>query len=124
MKNRGILIAGGVVVAAIIAFVIYRSVAPAPAQPSPAPAPATTSTWPAYPHQVSDDELARHNAPRITPDELLPLYKSGAVTVVDVRDLDAFTAQHIPGALHMPLAQVESMLGLLPKGKTAVFYCT
>jgi len=74
--------------------------------------------------QDDPEEMARRNAPRVDPDQLLPAVKSGNVTVIDVRDEAAFTQEHIAGARHVALAQVEAMAPYLPKDKPIVAYCT
>lgn len=46
------------------------------------------------------------------------------VIVVDVRDADDFAQGHIPGALNIPLAQVEGRLhDIAPDGKKIAFIC-
>ena len=48
----------------------------------------------------------------------------GEVTVIDVRDDNAFRMGHIPGSLHIPFARVEGEAGSLPRGKPIVTVCT
>jgi hypothetical protein len=48
----------------------------------------------------------------------------GEVVVMDVRDIDSYTASHIAGAMHIPVSRVESELPYLPRGKLIVAYCT
>lgn len=63
--------------------------------------------------------------PRIQPGQLfLGLQKKEAITVVDVRPKAAFDQAHIPGALHIPLEQIEERTGELDGNITIVFYCT
>lgn len=117
MKNRIPVIVAGVVAVVLIGFVAYRVMRSAPAAPTP-----TVATTPAG--QEDAEETARRNVPRIEPEQLLAEFKAGSVTIIDVRDRDAFEAQHIPGAHSVPLAQVESTLPYLPKSKPIVAYCT
>lgn len=55
--------------------------------------------------------------------ELLRRKKAGAAFVIDVRPLDEFAAGHIPGAVHLPLAQLERRLAELPRDQEIVAYC-
>ncbi len=55
--------------------------------------------------------------------ELLRRKKAGAVFVIDVRPLDEFAAGHIPGAVHLPLAELERRLAELPRDQEIVAYC-
>ncbi len=46
------------------------------------------------------------------------------VCLLDVRSPEHFVAAHIPTALNIPLADLVSKLGTLPKNKTLVTYCS
>jgi rhodanese-related sulfurtransferase len=56
-------------------------------------------------------------------DDLVRRVKRGGVTVLDVRPAEEYAAGHIPGALSMPLPQLERRLGELPKGRAVIAYC-
>lgn len=112
------MIVAGVVAVVLIAYVAYRVVQSR--QPE-APVLMKTSTAPPL---RDPEETARQNVPRIEADQLLAELKAGSVTIIDVRDRDAFAAEHIPGARSMPLAQIESLVSELPKDKPIVAYCT
>jgi len=45
------------------------------------------------------------------------------VTVLDVRPREEYDAGHIPGALSVPVAELERRLAELPRGKDVVAYC-
>ena len=45
--------------------------------------------------------------PRIPLVDAKRMIDSGSVTVIDVRDADAYVAAHIPGAMQIPLARIE-----------------
>ena len=64
------------------------------------------------------------DAPRMEAAELKKLVEKGQAVVVDVRAKDAWDAGHIPGALHIPVADLGSRLKDLPKDKPVVAYCT
>jgi rhodanese-related sulfurtransferase len=56
-------------------------------------------------------------------DELAARVQRGEVTLLDVRPSDEFAAGHLPGAISIPLAELQRRLGELPKRKQIVAYC-
>ena len=64
------------------------------------------------------------SVPRISAAALREKIDRGEVVVMDVRDIDSYTASHIAGAMHIPVSYVESELPYLPRGKPIVAYCT
>jgi len=56
-------------------------------------------------------------------DALLERVRSGKATVLDVRPEDEYRAAHIPGALSVPLPQLEAFLEKLPHDREVVAYC-
>ena len=55
--------------------------------------------------------------------DLLKRVIDGVVTVLDVRPAEEYHAGHIPGALSVPLEQLNKLLSKLPKNKEIVAYC-
>jgi rhodanese-related sulfurtransferase len=55
--------------------------------------------------------------------DLLERVRDGLATVIDVRPSEEFAQGHIPGALNIPLDQLEKRLGEIPNGQEAVAYC-
>jgi rhodanese-related sulfurtransferase/biotin operon repressor len=55
--------------------------------------------------------------------EVLERVRKGLVTVIDVRPPDEYAAGHLPGALSVPLPDLQKRLRDLPKGKEIVAYC-
>ena len=55
--------------------------------------------------------------------ELLDRVRKGLVTVLDVRPPEEFAAGHVPGALNIPIQQLEKRLRELPKRREIVAYC-
>jgi len=55
--------------------------------------------------------------------ELLERARKGLVTVLDVRPPEEFAAGHLPGAVNIPIHELEKRLGELPKRKEVVAYC-
>jgi rhodanese-related sulfurtransferase/DNA-binding transcriptional ArsR family regulator len=56
-------------------------------------------------------------------DELLKRVRKGVVTVLDVRPPEEFAAGHLPGAINIPVRELEKRLKDLPKGKEVIAYC-
>jgi rhodanese-related sulfurtransferase len=54
---------------------------------------------------------------------LLDRVRRGEVTVLDVRPSEEYRAGHIPGALSVPLADLEQRLAELPRDREVVAYC-
>jgi rhodanese-related sulfurtransferase/DNA-binding transcriptional ArsR family regulator len=55
--------------------------------------------------------------------ELLDRARRGLVTVLDVRPPEEFAAGHLPGAVNIPIQELQKRLGELPKRKEVVAYC-
>jgi thioredoxin 1/putative thioredoxin len=56
--------------------------------------------------------------------EFLKLAKAGRVVAVDTRDRNSFVRAHIPGAIHLALADVETSIDrLAATGRVPVLYC-
>lgn len=67
--------------------------------------------------------LARDQMEPIGRDELVDRVQSGTVLVLDVRPTDEYRAGHIPGAISVPLDQIERRLKDLPPEREVVAYC-
>jgi rhodanese-related sulfurtransferase len=60
----------------------------------------------------------------ISRDELLARLEAGEpLVVVDVRPLEEYRAAHLPGAVSIPLPELEARLRDLPKDREIVAYC-
>jgi len=122
MKNRdlAVYVAGGIIVVALLAFSVTRLARKpqleAPVSVAPVTVTATTTT------SSADDSTA--SVHRIPLADVRKLVEQNAVTLIDVRDADAYLASHIPGALHIPVQYLEGEIDYLPKGKPIVTYCT
>jgi rhodanese-related sulfurtransferase/biotin operon repressor len=55
--------------------------------------------------------------------ELLDRARKGLVTVLDVRPPEEFAVGHLPGAVNIPIHELEKRLGELPKRKEVIAYC-
>jgi rhodanese-related sulfurtransferase/DNA-binding transcriptional ArsR family regulator len=56
-------------------------------------------------------------------DELVRRAKTGDVVLLDLRPREEYAAGHIPGAVSIPLEDLEQQLALLPPGAEIVAYC-
>lgn len=54
---------------------------------------------------------------------LIGRVRRGEVVVLDVRPPEEYRAGHIPGAVSMPIGELERRLGELPEGREVVAYC-
>ena len=54
---------------------------------------------------------------------LLELVRNGLVTVLDVRPPEEYEAGHLPGAVNIPLRELEKRLGELDRTQEIVAYC-
>ena len=72
---------------------------------------------------VRDYFEARDQLEPVTRDELLSRADDGDIVVLDVRPHEEYTAGHIPGAISVPLAELETRLAGLPTDAQIVAYC-
>ncbi|HYC91855.1 MAG TPA: rhodanese-like domain-containing protein [Thermoanaerobaculia bacterium] len=147
-----ILVVGGILVAALVVWALTRTVEPesvmssgtvadastAPFTPPPdATAPtatAPTATGAIVPSATSGSVPPPTAAPqpqgnraevkRISAEDLRAQVGRNEVTVIDVRTSADYARGHIPGAINIPFASVETQFDSIPKGKPIVTYCT
>jgi ArsR family transcriptional regulator len=55
--------------------------------------------------------------------ELVQRSRAGTVTILDVRPEDEFALGHLPGALNIPLRELEARLGEIDPKHEIVAYC-
>jgi Rhodanese-like domain len=68
-----------------------------------------------------DEELSK--ARRISRTEAIRLVKEKKAVWVDVRGKDAYDQSHIPGAINIPLGELNEHLTSLPPRKFLITYC-
>ncbi len=73
---------------------------------------------------VSEPQVSEAEVPRISLEEAKAAFDDGAAVFVDVRSEAAYAEGHIPGALSIPLAELESRLGELDPAQWIITYCT
>jgi 3-mercaptopyruvate sulfurtransferase SseA len=101
-----------------LAVLLAANVAMGGAAQNPPPAKPTAQVQPAAPA----DPLAA--APRISVAEAKKALDSGKAVLVDVRAAQAFQMEHAKGAVNIPLDEVASRAGELPRDKQIITYCT
>lgn len=68
---------------------------------------------------------SQDDVPRIAPSVLKERLDAGeSLLVVDARSSDEYAAAHIPGAISVPLSDLEARMDELPRDQEIVFYCT
>lgn len=72
---------------------------------------------------VRDYFMARDELEPVSRSELVQRANQGKVVILDVRPREEFAAGHIPGALSVPLDQLDTALARLPKRAQIVAYC-
>jgi rhodanese-related sulfurtransferase/DNA-binding HxlR family transcriptional regulator len=65
----------------------------------------------------------RDSLEAVSRDELLERSTAGTVTILDVRPEDEFALGHLPGALNIPLRELEARLGEMDPGQEVIAYC-
>lgn len=67
--------------------------------------------------------LERDSLEPVSRQELQARMKDGLVMVLDVRPADEFALAHIPGAINVPVAELETRLASLAGAQELVAYC-
>jgi hypothetical protein len=113
---------------AAAAFVSLLAATTASAQMKPAP---TTTTQQQGPVRVEMNqkglqpvpEAPLESAKRIGRDEAIKLVKAKKAVYVDVRSKESYEAEHIKGAINVPLSDIITRVKELPRGKQIITYC-
>lgn len=66
---------------------------------------------------------AKDSLEPVSATELLERMRQGLVTIVDVRPREEYAAGHLPGAINVPLAEIERGSAVLPRDRDIVAYC-
>ena len=121
-----VMIAASVAVITLVGWALSRSFS-APVTSSIPVETASPGTFPPSATPLSGEPVQSAEEAavvRISPEDLRQKTLRGEVTVIDVRAAADFQLGHLPGSLHVPLANVEAQIAYLPKGKPIVAYCT
>ena len=112
------LMAVAITLTAALAEAQYRT--PTTQQPLP-PTAAPSNAGPLETTSTGGDELA--TARRMTRDQAMRLVKQKKAVYVDVRSKESFDEGHLPGAISLPLSQLQSRYKDLPVKKLLITYC-
>lgn len=119
------------VLAVSILFIVSCSPAASPATPATVPAIVPTIVPTGIventsPPSQSGIPLTEAEVPRVSVEDTVAAIQSGEAIVVDVRSAEAYQASHIPGAISIPLGEVETSPNSLnlDKDQWIVTYCT
>ncbi len=72
---------------------------------------------------VRDHFDARDELEPVSREALLERVQRGEAAVIDVRPAEEYAAGHVPGAISIPLPELEQRLGELPRQLEVVAYC-
>jgi len=72
---------------------------------------------------MADYFRARDALEPVSREDLVSRLHDGLVTVLDVRPEDEFVVGHLPGALNIPLSELERRLSELPSDREVIAYC-
>jgi hypothetical protein len=67
---------------------------------------------------------SENDVPRMAQADAKKAYDSGEAVIIDVRSSDSYVSAHIPGALSIPLADIEQLTAGLDKNALYIDYCT
>ncbi len=59
----------------------------------------------------------------VSREELVRRMRDGLVTLLDVRPRDEFAVGHLPGAINIPLCELEQRLADVPRDEEIIAYC-
>lgn len=72
---------------------------------------------------MADYFRARDALEPVSREDLVARLHDGLITVLDVRPEDEFAVGHVPGALNIPLSELEQRLGELSPDREVIAYC-
>jgi rhodanese-related sulfurtransferase len=74
--------------------------------------------------RLAQDYLGdRNSLETMTRDELTKRLRSGDIVVLDVRPVSEYRSGHLPGAISLPVGQLQERLGEVRSGAQVVAYC-
>lgn len=76
------------------------------------------------PMDSPDGNTNQDDIPRITPAEAYQALQKAEAVIVDTRSEADYQSQHIPGAVNIPLDQIEARIGELDPESWVITYCT
>lgn len=89
-----------------------------------------SSLWRISEKQLPDiskikDEFLNHldDIQTLTMDEVIEKLNQDEITFIDVRPADEYEAGHIPGAVSVPMDDLEQFMAKMPQGVEIIAYC-
>jgi 3-mercaptopyruvate sulfurtransferase SseA len=76
------------------------------------------------PTSQADANIPYPEISRVTVEESKAAYDAGDTLFLDVRDPESYAANHIPGAINIPLNELPNRLGELNPDQQIITYCT
>ena len=107
----GILVVGGFLLIIAVAFLFMQN------EPNPAPSQPTAAV-------IAQGEQATSEIPRVSLKDAKAALDANTAVFVDVRGDTVYTQSHIPGALSIPLTDLENHLDELNPADWIITYCT
>jgi len=114
------LLAAAITLTAALAEGQYKTPT-APTRPTQNSVPPNVESLQVPAPATADDELV--TARRITRDQAMRLVKQGKAVYVDVRSKESYDEGHLPGAVSLPLSQLQARFKDLPLKKFLITYC-
>lgn len=117
---------------AALALTAFAAAAQAQYKPTPQPAPpaANPSGSPVQiipsagqPKLQPQPEQSLDAARRINREDAMKMVKQGKAVYIDVRPKDQYDISHIPGAISIPVGELQNRWRDLPVGKFLITYC-
>ena len=73
---------------------------------------------------IGEPQISESEAPRVSLEEAKAAFDRGEAVFLDVRSAASYADSHIPGALSIPLSELEARLGELDPSRWIITYCT
>lgn len=124
-KQRLVLIVGSILIITVGTLLILSAIpagtpaAPAPSVPRTVPQASAPQAAPTAPAELPYPEIVR-----VSLGDAKAAYDLKQAVYLDVRDADSFANSHIPGAVSIPLNDLETRLKELDSQAWILTYCT
>jgi rhodanese-like protein len=73
---------------------------------------------------IGEPQIPESEVPRVPLEDAKAAFDSGTAVFVDVRGAGSYEESHVPGALSIPLPEIETRLGELDPQQWIITYCT
>ena len=88
------------------------------------PAPGAPSAPAQQPGTDSHGHAEGADAPRISVADAKKAFDDGSAVFIDTHLKNAYDDGHIPGAINIPVAELDLKVNTIPKGKKIIAYCS